>query len=169
VTPSREAHSATMRMTTCSPASAALTVLLALGAAGCALFSGGEKAPVPVRVRVSAAARLNPDERGESLPTAVRVYQLKAVQKARTVDLAPLLRDPKEALGEEFLSVDELFVDPGGTGEKTVTADKAAQAVMIVGVFRRPAGDAWRDIVPLGGRSLELGYHLDEYRIVRRQ
>jgi type VI secretion system protein VasD len=98
----------------------------------------------------------------------VRVYQLKSLQKARTVELAPLLRDPKEALGEDFLAVDELFVDPGGVGEKTVPADKAAQAVMIVGVFRRPAGDAWRDLVQLSGKSLELAYHLDEYRLVRR-
>jgi type VI secretion system protein VasD len=162
-----------MRSTTSSlvPGRAARTALLALGTAACALFSGqGEKAPAPVHVRVSAAARLNPDERGESLPTAVRVYQLKGAAKARAADLAPLLRDPKEALGDEFITVDELFVDPAGTSERTVAIDKAAQAVMVVAVFRRPAGDAWRDVVPLpsGGKVLELGYVLDEYRMVRR-
>jgi type VI secretion system protein VasD len=123
-----------------------------------------------LRLRVSAAARLNPDDRGASLPTAVRVYQLKADAKARSVDLGALLRDPRESLGDEFVSFDELFVDPGASSEKTVTIDKAARAVAIVAVFRRPAGEWWRDVVelPSSGRSVELEYVLDEYRISRR-
>jgi type VI secretion system protein VasD len=149
---------------------AAGVALVALCAAGCSLFSGqGEKAPAPLRLRVSASTRLNPDERGESLPTAVRVYQLKGAARAKGVDLGALLRDPKEALGEDFVSVDELFVDPGGSSEKTVTIDKSARAVAVVAVFRRPSGEGWREIVELqGGRSLDLQYVLDEYRISRR-
>jgi type VI secretion system protein VasD len=161
-----------MRWNTTRPrlGSAAGLALVALCAAGCSLFSGqGEKAPVPLRLRVSASARLNPDERGESLPTAVRLYQLKAATRAKAVDLGVLLRDPKEALGEDFVSVDELFVDPGGSSEKTVTIDKAARAVAVVAVFRRPSGESWREVVELqGGRSLDLQYVLDEYRISRR-
>jgi type VI secretion system protein VasD len=162
-----------MRSTPSSPVlgKATRVALLALSTAACAVFSGqGEKAPAPVHVRISASARLNPDERGESLPTAVRIYQLKGAAKARGAELAPLLHDPKEALGEEFIAVDELFVDPAGASERTVAMDKAAQAVMVVAVFRRATGDAWRDVVtlPQGGKALELGYVLDEYRIVRR-
>lgn len=141
---------------------------LALGLAGCSLF--GERAPAPLRLRVSASARLNPDDRGESLPTAVRVYQVKDVARARNVEMGPLLRDPKEALGEGFLTYDEVFVDPGARAEKTVALDKAARAVAIVAVFRRPAGESWRDVIelPSSGRSLKLEYDLDEYRMSRR-
>lgn len=151
--------------------SAAALAALALGATACSLFSTqGEKAPPPVHLRISAAARLNPDERGESLPTAVRVYQLKGAARVRALDLGPLLRDPKEALGEDLVAVDELFVDPAGTTERTISTDKAARALAVVAVFRRPAGESWRDVVelPAGGRALELGYHLEEYRITRR-
>jgi type VI secretion system protein VasD len=160
-----------MRPTPRSPRfpSAASVALLALGVAGCSLF-GGEKAPAPLRLRVSAAARLNPDDRGESLPTAVRVYQLKDPTRARSVELGPLLRDPKEALGEAFLTFDEVFVDPGARSERTVAIDKAARAVAIVAVFRRPAGESWREVIelPSSGRSVQLEYVLDEYRMSRR-
>ncbi len=148
-----------------------LVPLLALAAAGCSLLPGhGATAPAPIHLRVSAAARLNPDEHGESLPTAVRIYQLKSAAKAGAAELAPLLRDQKELLGEDLLAVEEVFVEPRGSAEKTVAREKDARAVLVVGVFRRPSGEGWRDVVelPSGGRKTELEYVLDEYRLTRR-
>jgi type VI secretion system protein VasD len=150
--------------------SLAVLPLLSL-AAGCALIPGREaKPPSPLHLRVSAGARLNPDEQGESLPTAVRVYQLRSAAKAERAELAPLLRDPKETLGDDFLAVDEVFVEPRGAAEKTIAREKDARAVVVVAVFRRPSGEAWRDVVelPAGGKRTRLEYVLDEYRIARR-
>ncbi len=146
----------------------AVAVLVA--AAGCSLLPGGGGTPAPIRVSVAAAARLNPDEHGESLPTAVRVYQLASSAKARGVELADLLRDPKEMLGEDLLGVDELVVSPGERAEKTVPRLKGARALLVAGIFRRPAGTTWREVVelPASGRRLDLAIALDEYRLERR-
>jgi hypothetical protein len=66
--------------------------------------------------------------------------------------------------------VDEVFVEPRGAAEKTIAREKDARAVVVVGVFRRPSGEGWRDVVELrsGAKRTELVYVLDEYRIARR-
>jgi len=188
--------------------SIAVVPLLAL-AAGCSLIPGrgAPKTPSPIHLSVSAGARLNPDEQGESLPTAVRLYQLKSAAKAEGAELAALLRDPKAIFGDDLLAMEELFVEPRGSAEKAEGAELAAllrdpkaifgddllameelfveprgsaekviareqdtRAVVVVAVFRRPAGEAWRDVVelPSPGRKTELAYALDEYRLARR-
>src|SRR5512138_2409981 len=88
--------------------------------AACSLIPGRSATPAPIRVSVEAAARLNPDEQGESLPTAVRVYQLASGAKAGGLELIDLVRDPKAALGPDLLAQDELLVEPGRRAEKTL-------------------------------------------------
>jgi type VI secretion system protein VasD len=127
-------------------------------------------APVPVQVSVIAAARLNPDEHGESLPTAVRIYQLTGAARAAKAELSDLLRDPKEVLGEELLRVDEILVGPGGTAARELPCEAKARALLVVGLFRRPAGTTWRELIELPGEGigLKLEFHLEDYRLVRR-
>lgn len=154
------------------PRRALVAAAFAAVTAACSLVPGvpSEPPPAALRLRVVGGARLNPDEGGQSLPTAVRVYQLKGVAKVRGAELGALLRDSKEVLGEDLVSVDELFVDPGAVGERTFAIEKGVRAVAIVAVFRRPAGETWRDVIELPGsaRSLQLEYALDEYRLGRR-
>jgi type VI secretion system protein VasD len=138
--------------------------------AACSLIPGRSAAPAPIRVSVDAAARLNPDEQGESLPTAVRVYQLTAAAKASGLDLIDLVRDPKAALGPDLLAVDEMLVEPGRRAEKTFARDKGTRAVVVAALVRRPAGTSWREIVelPSPGRAADLAFVLREYRLERR-
>jgi type VI secretion system protein VasD len=147
-----------------------LVPLVAL-ATGCSLLPGkGAKEPSPIRLSVTAGPRLNPDEQGESLPTAVRVYQLKSAAKLEGLELSALLRSPKELLGDDLLTAEEIFLEPRGSAEKVMTREKDARAVLVFGVFRRPAGTTWRDVVelPPPGKATKLDYALDEYHLVRR-
>jgi type VI secretion system protein VasD len=149
-----------------SARSAALLTLLALN--GCSLF-GGESTPAPVEVTVTAAARLNPDDSGQSLPTIIRIYQLKAASKAEGAMFEDLYRRDKELLGEDLLQVDEVVLSPGETVRKAVAGDKGARAVMVLGVFRRPSGNGWRIITELQkGKSAPLDFRAEDYRIERR-
>ncbi len=138
--------------------------------AGCSLLGLGKPAkPGPVRLQIRAAERLNPDDGGRSLPTLVRVYQLRSASRARTVELTDLLRDPKEALGEDFLSVEELLLSPGESADRTLTREPESRAVLVAAVVRRPAGVSWRDVVELPpGKTKVLAYVLEEYRLTAR-
>jgi len=147
------------------PLSAALAVLVS----GCGLLGGGQPTPQPLRVQVTAAERLNPDDQGASLPTLVRVYQLKSAARARSVELTDLLRDPKAALGEDLLSVEEVLLMPGQAIDKRLPRERDARAVLIAAVVRRPVALTWRDVVELSGKKVpHLAYSLEEYRLSRR-
>lgn len=138
--------------------------------AACGLIPGGSQTPAPIRVEVEAAARLNPDEQGESLPTTIRVYQLPSAGQAGTVELVDLLRDPKAALGTDVLGVADLVVQPGGRAARTLERDKGTRAVLVAALVRRPAGSSWREVVELPSprRAADLAFALQEYRLDRR-
>ncbi len=144
----------------------ASTLLLA----GCGILGLGKPnvAP-PLKLRVEAATRLNPDDKGSSLPTLVRVYQLRSAAKARTVELTDLLRDPKEALGADLISVEEMLLSPGQTVERTLTREKECAAVLVAAVVRKPTATTWRDVVELQPtKTRPLSYLLEEYRLTSR-
>jgi len=144
-------------------------ILCALVLSGCSLLPWGDSKPGPVRVTVVAGKRLNPDDQGQSLPTAVRVFQVASASKAASVELLDLVRDPKAALGEDLLGVEELLVQPGERVERTFAREKEANALLVVGLFRRPTGSGWKQLIELSGRgTTRLTFAIDEYRIERR-
>lgn len=147
-----------------------LIAALASLTAGCSLFGGGKPAtPQPLRVEVIASARLNPDDRGDALPTLVRVYQLSSAARARSAELRDLVRDPKAVLGEDLLSVEELLLSPGQRIARALPRDQQTRAVMVAAVVRRPAAATWRDIIEVTGPKIPpLSYLVEEYRLSRR-
>lgn len=144
----------------------AFTLLLS----GCGILGLGKPSVAPpLRLRVEAAARLNPDDQGRSLPTLVRVYQVSSAARARTVELTDLLRDPKEALGGDLLSTEELLLSPGQTIERVLTREKDCVAVLVAAVVRKPTATTWRDVVELQPtKTRPLSYLLEEYRLTAR-
>ncbi|MFL5397689.1 MAG: type VI secretion system lipoprotein TssJ, partial [Myxococcales bacterium] len=98
------------------------------------------------------------------------VYQLKSAAKIETADFADVYRRPKESLGEDLLQADEVEITPGQSQTKTLLRDKAAKALAVVAVVRRPAGGGWRSIVQLGppDERVRLTFVLEGYKIGRR-
>jgi type VI secretion system protein VasD len=150
-----------------------LGAVLALGMAiGC---GGSKPAPsqetiLPLEVQVVASLRLNLDEQGESLPTVVRLYQLKSTSRLDRSEYDQVYRDPKEALGEELLQADELVLSPGQVARRRVERDRAARALAVVAIVRRPVGLSWRAIaeLPPPGQRAELTFSVEGYRVERR-
>jgi type VI secretion system protein VasD len=150
---------------------AAVTALLAV-APGCLWATRSDDAPATLDVGLTAATRVNPDEKGESLPTLVRVFQLTVPTKLEGATLESLYRDEKQTLGEQLLQVDELLLAPGESAHKTLARSKDARYVAVVGVFRRPAGLTWRKVVALptggGAADTKLMFVLEDYRVDQR-
>ncbi len=137
--------------------------------AGCAMLGRGGPPP-PIEVTVQAADRVNPDEQGQSLPTLVRLYQLKAAAPLESADYGAVYGSDKETLGANLLQADEVVVSPGGTVTKRLVRVPEATALAAVAVVRRPAAGAWRSIVelPSGGKQTRVTFVVEDYRIARK-
>lgn len=144
--------------------------LCAALAAGCGLFGSRTPQP-PLVVAIAAAERLNPDERGQSLPTVLQIYQLSSTGRLEGAEFEQLYRGARETLGPELLRLEEVTVTPGVAVERRVERDGAARAVAVVALVRRPSGKSWRVVVPLPPKARRgdvLRVRVEEYRVERR-
>jgi type VI secretion system protein VasD len=143
-----------------------LSVLAGCGTAKVAV----EAAPAPIDITLTGDAKLNPDDRDQSLPTFVRLYQLRSSAKLATAEFDQLYRQPKEALGEDLLSVEEVTLAPGKTVNRRLERDRNAKVLLAVAVVRRPSGMTWRVIVdlPPPGDPASLAFVVEGYRIIRK-
>ena len=110
---------------------------------------GACPSPEPLRINVRATAHLNLSDKGEPLATVVRVYQLKGTGKISVASFDDLLDHDKDALGEDFVAMQELTVNPGVTLDPPLVRSPEATHVAIVALFRKPASTTWRTIEKL--------------------
>lgn len=99
--------------------------------------------------RLEAAERVNPDARGNPLPTVVQLLQLKDSLKLERAGFQKLWTEPKDILGEDLLDSAEFIVAPGQTVELWVQRAPKARYVVAIGLFRQPLGYAWRAVEEL--------------------
>ncbi len=142
---------------------ATVALVFVMSSGGCAFFRGGGSSAVDVTI--TAAPRLNPDESGQPLPTVFRIQLLGSASKAEAASYEDLYRGDKETLGEDVLAIEEVVLSPGETAKKRVVSEKPARALLVVGVFRKPAGTSWRVIMPMRSR---VAFRAEDYRIDRQ-
>lgn len=97
-----------------------------------------------VPLTLTGSPRLNLGEKGEALATVVRLYQLKSANKLPGLSFDDLLDHDKEALGEDFLTVQEVTVNPRETANLQVKRNPDAVLLLAVALFRQPTGTAWK-------------------------
>jgi type VI secretion system protein VasD len=140
--------------------------------------------PEPLRISLTASPRLNPGEHGESLPTLVRVYQLKDTTKLVEASLDQILDGDKALLAEDLISMQELTLYPGERSAPAMVRAEAATSLAVVAMFRRPVGPSWRAIrklppanpqhchgtvgTPAALAALQLKFTLEDSRVEMR-
>jgi len=145
-----------------------LIVAAAVGSA-CGLFrskpaEGGE----PMEIEIAAADRLNPDERGDSLPTAIRIYQLKSAARLEGAEFEQIYGAAQETLGPDLIRVEEFTLLPGEKLRRRFERDRSARVLALVAIVRRPTGNSWRALADLPPRGPGLRFLAEGYRIERR-
>ena len=98
---------------------------------------------------VEASDRLNPDANGRSLPTIVRLYQLRDVGALEQSSFQEVWQTPEAALGESLVSVDELTIYPEQTVRRGLDRNPEANFLVGMGIFRQPVGSTWRSVLAL--------------------
>ncbi|QAU23837.1 type VI secretion system lipoprotein TssJ [Dyella sp. M7H15-1] len=97
---------------------------------------------------IEGRAELNRDERGASLPVAMRVYQLKDAKAFEQATYAQLLHDADRVLKADALSHTDIVLAPQATITLNTPMADNAQYVGVVAFFRDPSHAAWRLVMP---------------------
>jgi type VI secretion system protein VasD len=99
--------------------------------------------PEVLRISLTASPRLNPGEKGESLATVVRLYQMKGIAKLGGVSFDDLLDHDKDALGDDFLGMQEVTINPGEKLDSVEARKTEGSYLLAVALFRQPSGTTW--------------------------
>ena len=129
---------------------------------GLILFAACPKEPVRVNMTVNAAADINPDIAGKPLSVVVRVYQLKDKGRLESADYSAILKSDTQALAGDLLENTERILQPGAQEIFDVRVNPAANYLGVVALFRNPAGDNWRKIIPIRGKVQKVTLSLRE-------
>ncbi len=113
------------------------------------------------RASVNGAAA---DMNALSVPTLVRIYQLRDGKTLEKATYDELLRDADHVLGADLVSQHSVVVKPGEGAQLNVPMDKSAQVIAVVALFREPdqQSNQWRlklernDLNPDRARVIEL-------------
>lgn len=105
--------------------------------------------PSDVNLTVKASDRLNPDDRGRSLPTVVRIFQVTELGDIETARFEELWKQPDELMGDTLVGKDQLTVYPDRVVKRSFERNPKANYLVGVGLFRRPSGVTWRTILEL--------------------
>ncbi|MGF6092969.1 type VI secretion system lipoprotein TssJ [Pseudomonas sp. 18173] len=105
------------------------------------------------------------DMNGLSVPTLVRVYQLRDDRKVQKAAYDSLLGDDDSVLASDLLDTRAVVVKPGEGMQLNVPMDKDARFISVVALFRLPDTErnTWRltlsrdDLEPDRARVIELG------------
>lgn len=87
---------------------------------------------------------INPTDDGQSLPTVVRVFQMRGDIAIEDLDFEALWKVEKaDELGESFLSMEELTMFPAKGELRNLPVEPEATHVLAAALFRKPASDTW--------------------------
>ena len=131
-----------------------------LGAAGCAGAAPTCKIPDTVEIELESSDRVNRDEKGESLPTVIRLYQLIDLSAMQSASFDDIWERSDEVLGETKAGKPIVItIYPGQIMVQRFKRNAAADFLVGAAVFRKPIGGAWRTIDewPLTGVSVLVG------------
>jgi type VI secretion system VasD/TssJ family lipoprotein len=125
--------------------SAILLVLLGLQA--CAMAAGPGQCHI--NVEIQAMKRVNMDTDGTGLPTTMRFYQLKSLDKLKTATYDDLWNQAASVLGDDVLDTQEVVVYPSQTHAATLSVKDDANYFAVAAFFRTPRDVTWRTFTRL--------------------
>jgi type VI secretion system VasD/TssJ family lipoprotein len=119
----------------------------ALFTEGCAGAKPTCKIPDTVELELESSDRVNRDEKGESLPTVIRLYQLIDLSAMQSASFDDIWEHDDDTLGETKAGKPiSLTIYPGQIMVQRFKRNPNADFLVGAAVFRKPIGGAWRTI-----------------------
>lgn len=127
---------------------------------------------VDFRYLISAASDINPDIEGKPSSVIVRVYQLTNKINFENANYNELFESNHNALGTEFITLNEYFVDPDSKNDVDLKISENAKFIGVVVGYRSVDMVTWRTVmtVPEGsfwrGSGLEIKVEKLSVRVI---
>lgn len=97
-----------------------------------------------LQLAMQSAKIINPTDEGKSLPTVVRVFQLRGELAIDSLEFESLwAAEDVSALGESFLSMEEITMFAEQNEVREIPVENEATHVVAAGLFRKPASTSW--------------------------
>ncbi|KVM88401.1 type VI secretion system lipoprotein TssJ [Burkholderia stagnalis] len=97
---------------------------------------------------VESRAVLNQNSQGQSLPVAIRVYQLKDAKTFAKAGYPQLLDDDRALLKADLLGSRDATLAPGASVKLSAPMHDDARFVGVVAFFRDQDGAEWQLVIP---------------------
>lgn len=103
--------------------------------------------PAPLEIFLQASKALNQNDKGQSMPTEVRVFLLKRLGVFDQLDFETIWKEGDKVLGKDLVRSESLTVFPGKLKIHPMTSAPGVAYVGLVAIFRRPEGQRWRHVI----------------------
>jgi len=108
---------------------------------------------VDFRYLISASSDINPDIEGRPSSVIVRVYQLANKINFENANYDALFESDHNALGTEFITLNEYFVDPNSQNDVDLKISENTKFIGVVVGYRSVDMVTWRTVMPVPEKS----------------
>ncbi|MCA9654844.1 MAG: type VI secretion system lipoprotein TssJ [Myxococcales bacterium] len=97
-----------------------------------------------LQLAIQSTKNINPTDDGESLPTVVRVFQLRGELAIDSLDFDKVwAAEEVDELGESFIRMEELTMFPDKNEVRAIPVEAEATHVVAAALVRKPAATSW--------------------------
>lgn len=124
----------------------------------------------PIQVGFTTSRFLNLDDTGAPLPVVVRIYSLRAPERFQQSDFRSLWKEDQEVLGPDLIARQEITLQPNARATLQVPRQEGLAYLGIMALFRKPQGERWRQLIPVGERrvrEIQLTVHERSVKVAR--
>ena len=112
-----------------------------------------------VKVDMQSEKNLNSLSESSALPVVVRIYQLNDDAAFKSAGFRDMWKRDAEVLGSALLSTKEVVMQPGSTGELSLTLESKTKFVAGIAIFRNGEAARWNFILPVSDNIVANYWH----------
>ncbi|QDQ27506.1 type VI secretion system lipoprotein TssJ [Chitinimonas arctica] len=139
----------------------------AAAALGALLLVGCASKPVTMDGLIFASPKVNPDASGRASPVVVKLFHLKSLANFQTSDFFSLYERPAQALGSDYVTVEEIVLTPGMKQRITRPLAPEVRYLALIAAFRDLENAQWRGTLDVsqGDKDLPLIIELSDNKV----
>lgn len=134
--------------------------------ASCSTTQNLDESGGVAKIKLVAASNINPSPSNSASPVVVKIFQLKDDQKFQRADFFGLYLNPKQALGDDYLSEKEVIMAPSEIKSIKLPLNGNAHYLAVLAAYQNIDHAKWYSTQKIstffGSTSLEITLDHDD-------